>query len=79
MLMRAKAWWHGYELKVKVKDSDPREKAKPVVRQIDEGEWKNARLALIQMVFGEGFNAPGNEEAIINLVKPCGLTSTAPS
>lgn len=75
LIMRLKAWWYGYELQIKVKEEAAEEEERPAIPQIDQGEWSSARIALLQMVFGEGFSAPGDDEAIMKLVKPCGLNS----
>lgn len=76
LIMRLKAWWYGYELRIKVKEEAAAgEEVQPAIDQIDQGEWSSARIALLQMVFGDGFTSPGDDEAIIKLVKPCGLNS----
>ncbi len=73
--LRLKAWWNGYDLALR------RTEAAAAALKIDDKkhevhyeaptfDWRTARIALVQEVWGPGFVGPGGEEAILNLVKP---------
>ncbi|MGO1118226.1 methyltransferase domain-containing protein [Rhodovibrionaceae bacterium A322] len=79
--MRLKAWWGGYELKVKERPVVAEPVGEPeddAVYQLDPNlpEWETARVHIAQKVWGDGFNMPGREEHVLDLVKPFGLDET---
>ncbi len=77
--LRLKAWWEGYDLELRRKEVDAaaldlQEKKHEVHYEAPKFDWETARIALVQEVWGPGFVGPGGEEAILNLVKPLGLS-----
>ena len=41
------------------------------------GKWPQARIAVAESLWGEGFLFPGGEEETLRLVKPLGLSAAA--
>lgn len=69
---RIKAWWNGYELRVVPKVKPQAEPPQHEVR-VDPHEWDNCRIQLLQDVWGEGHSSPGDEDDILEMIKPFGL------
>lgn len=70
---RFHAWWEGYELPPPEADADAAANAAPEPPEpVDE--WPTPRQELVQMLWGEGFSIPGEEDYVLELVKPFGLT-----
>lgn len=73
------AWWEGYDLPPlqlvagssggKGGSSGP---AGPEPEPVPE--WSESREVLVQLLWGDGFNIPGEPHHILDLVKPFGLT-----
>lgn len=76
------AWWEGYDLPPvqgtagasggsgKGKGGSGAAEAEPE----PVPEWSESREVLVQMLWGDGFNIPGEPHHILDLVKPFGLT-----
>lgn len=67
---RFKAWWEGDA--VDLPDQDPSEEYNfdhAVRYEQKEEDWENARLNLIQQVWGEGFSSPGDVDHILEMIK----------
>lgn len=76
--IRLKAWWRGYDLTVKERRPAEEEPVAPVdksVYQLDPNrpKWETARVHIVQKIWGSGFNTPGHEQHVLDLVKPFGL------
>lgn len=84
---RLAAWWDGAELPLDARPAAERMPARRVrTREILEkevpprqkpqslGDWPAARRKLVQLVFGEGFTAPGRDYTL-ELVRPLDLSS----
>ncbi len=73
---RLHAWWEGYELPdaPKATATGARTSSDAAAEPPPVPEWNSARQELVQMLRGKGFSIPGEEEYILNLVKPFGLT-----
>ncbi len=75
--LRLKAWWEGYDLEVRQKQSERSDEA----AQGDEEEqgikpferWDEAHLELLRTVWDGDFVTPGGNDYILQLVKPFGL------
>ncbi|MDJ0942385.1 MAG: methyltransferase domain-containing protein [Kiloniellales bacterium] len=74
--VKLKAWWEGYEVKVRHRDLEAEAEAErnagPV--RLSALPWDEARIALVQAVWGAGCSAPGGEAYLCELVKPFALT-----
>lgn len=74
--LRVKAWWEGYRLIVPKGASAPVETPAHghEVRAPDKQlPWDDRRIGLVQEVWGDGFDRPGGGDAVLGLLKPCGL------
>ncbi len=74
--LKLKAWWEGYEVKVHQEDQDGEDGK---TGSAGEGParntyWDEARIALVQDVWGFGCCAPGDDTYLCELVKPFALT-----
>jgi len=78
---RLKAWWEGYDvadmeakllarLAREAKASAPKKDKAPV----SKAEWDEARIAVAQMVWGNGFCGPGGPENVIAMSKLLALS-----
>lgn len=79
---RLRAWWDGYELPpigedveagggtVAGGDADAEGEAAEAVP-----EWSPSRQKLVELIWGEGFTAPGGPEHVVDLAQPFGLTA----
>jgi len=84
---RLHAWWEGYELPPLPADGEAANDSAPSggASEGDEApageavndapEWTEERQKLVEIVWGEGFAAPGGEERVVDLAQPFGLTS----
>ena len=74
--VRLKAWWEGYEVSVRHRDRDAEDAAAAAAKQgkLSDLPWDEARIALVQDVWGAGCSAPGDEAYLCELVKPFALT-----
>ena len=74
--VKLKAWWEGYEVKVRYKDQDADATAAGGAGpdQLSDLPWDEARIALVQDVWGAGCCTPGDEDYLCELVKPFALT-----
>lgn len=85
---RLHAWWEGYELPPlsagdgsAANDSAPNGDASsegeaPAGDDVNDApEWSPERQKLVEIVWGEGFAAPGGPERVVDLAQPFGLTS----
>ena len=75
---RFKAWWEGYELAPEqiepvVVPADPGDGAM-LRHEASEERWTEARIDLVQKVWGDGLIGPGGTERILEMVKPLDLT-----
>ncbi len=72
--LRLKAWWDGYDLEVRQRLAAQEPAAAHEVRyERDPLAWETPRIELAQQLWGKGFNAPGEAEQTLDLVKPVGL------
>ncbi|WP_343562314.1 class I SAM-dependent methyltransferase [Kiloniella sp. b19] len=69
---KLKAWWNGYEIHVKTRSVGAKDKSDEKLPVSDE-EQENARIQLLQELWGEGYSSPGEQEYILELIKPFGL------
>ena len=74
--VKLKAWWEGYELKVRYKGQEAEDDKAGGARQgrLSDLPWDEARIALVQDVWGAGCCTPGDEDYLCELVKPFALT-----
>ncbi len=74
--VKLKAWWEGYEVKVRHRDQEAEAAAAGSVGQgrLSDLHWDEPRIALVQAVWGAGCGAPGDEAYLCELVKPFALT-----
>ncbi|MGB0631562.1 MAG: methyltransferase domain-containing protein, partial [Alphaproteobacteria bacterium] len=84
---RLHAWWEGYELPpLEAGDEAANDSAPPGGADAggdapagdtvnDAPEWSAERQKLVEIIWGEGFAAPGGEERVVDLAQPFGLTS----
>lgn len=78
---RLRAWWEGYELRPLSDDNGPEadgggsgaDDAAAVEENVPE--WNEGRQKLVQLIWGEGFAAPGGAEHVVDLAQPFGLTA----
>jgi len=75
--LRFRAWWEGVEPE-DLLNSQPTatksrvvQKEKSLVAPLEE--WENARIRIMQTIWGAGQNMPGGKEHISELAKPFGL------
>lgn len=79
---RLRAWWEGYEL---LPFDENGEGGSSTVSGAGEGaedetaeavpEWNPSRQKLVELIWGEGFSAPGGPEHVVDLAQPFGLTA----
>jgi SAM-dependent methyltransferase len=74
--LRLKAWWAGYELAlpeqaVRAIETQPRKHSVQAPERVLP--WTDQRIGLVQELWGEGFERPGGADAVLTLLKPCGL------
>ena len=74
--LRLKAWWEGYEIKVRPKAGEIAESG--ASSHASGGApgpvpWSEARIALAELVWGQGCCAPGDKAYLRELVKPFAL------
>lgn len=75
--LRLKAWWEGYEIKIKPRDAGAAGTGSDSGRgpgSLGPGPWCKARIALAESIWGEGCNSPGDAAYLLELVKPFALT-----
>lgn len=85
---RLHAWWEGYELPpVPAGEGDAANDSGAADASSTEGdasagdevndapEWSPERQKLVEIVWGEGFAAPGGAERVVDLAQPFGLTA----
>lgn len=82
---RLRAWWEGYELLPLAEDGDALAEADGDADGVsDDGEgsggeaapeWNPSRQKLVELIWGEGFAAPGGPEHVVDLAQPFGLTA----
>jgi len=75
--LRFRAWWEGVAPE-DLLDAQPRTAKSRVVQKETSlvaplAEWENARIRIMQMIWGPGHNMPGGSEHVSMLVKPFGL------
>lgn len=77
LVERLKAWWEGYDLVARRKQDEDeapvRGPAGPIVMPQDVSGWPAQRIAAAQLMFGEDFTWPGEQQALDLLFKPLGL------
>lgn len=76
--MRLKAWWQGYDLRLKerpfeVPDEEP--PAHNITYEREKMPWETARIELAQALWGSGMISPGDPEFVQDMVKPLGLNN----
>ena len=69
--VRLKAWWEGYDLAIRQKQTVVVDTA-PLEPEPEE-EPGSRRLEVMQEIWGRGMSGPGDESYIMRLVKPLGL------
>jgi 2-polyprenyl-3-methyl-5-hydroxy-6-metoxy-1,4-benzoquinol methylase len=75
--LRLRAWWHGYDLQVRARHAGPAAlAAHGVGYDATRAPWDRPDLKVPQMIWGEGFLAPGGTARSDELVKPLGLDET---
>ena len=75
--LRLKAWWDGYEIRLPSLRKDGGQKRGHDVRAPESQKpWNDARIGLVQEVWGDGFDRPGGPDLSVELVKPLGLDSS---
>lgn len=75
--LRLKAWWEGYEIKVRPKGQGAgAEEGSAGGRggALGPDPWSEDRIALVESIWGEGCSAPGDAAYLLELVKPFALT-----
>lgn len=82
---RLRAWWEGYELLPlaaddgggAVADAQPGGGADTEGGGVADAvpEWNPSRQKLVELIWGEGFTAPGGPQHVIDLAQPFGLTA----
>lgn len=73
--LRLKAWWEGYDLKLPAAEAK-NAKTHEVRAPDKKVPWSDGRIGLVQEVWGDGFDRPGGEKFVIELLKPVGLDSS---
>jgi len=71
--VRLKAWWDGYDIRVRRKGGKAARTSHDVRAPEDRKPWTDERIGLVQQLWGDGFDRPGGKEMTIELVKPLGL------
>ena len=74
--VRLKAWWDGLEVQLPKKQVKEKKKSHGVRAPDAQKPWNDARIGLVQEVWGDGFDRPGGSDLIVDLVKPLGLDSS---
>jgi SAM-dependent methyltransferase len=72
---RLKAWWDGYDIEM------PRPRGKggkkrsghQITAPKQKLPWDDPRISLVQAVWGHGFDRPGSEDFVVELLNPVGL------
>lgn len=78
---RLRAWWDGSDLRPADtaafgKASSSSSSADSAAAETENiAEWSPSRQKLVQLIWGEGFSGPGDEEHVLELAKPFGLTN----
>lgn len=78
---RLRAWWEGYELRpLSAEDgqeagADGADAGDDAAVEENVPEWSEGRQKLVQLIWGEGFAAPGGPEHVVDLAQPFGLTA----
>lgn len=76
--MRVKAWWQGYDLRVKERPLEIPDEEPPrhnITYERERMPWETERIELVQALWGTGMVSPGNPEFIQDMVKPLGLNN----
>jgi len=70
-------WWQGYLPEdapfAPPPTLDLATPARPQPDPAPHPDWSKDRLALVQLLWGEGFSSPGEAEHVLTLIKPLGL------
>ena len=74
--IRLKAWWDGYDVQLPGPQAKGVKKSHQVRAPDAQKPWTDARIGLVQEVWGDGFDRPGGPELSVELVKPLGLDSS---
>jgi len=78
---RLRAWWEGYELRpLSAEDgqeagADGADAGDDAAVEENVREWSGGRQKLVELIWGEGFAAPGGPEHVVDLAQPFGLTA----
>jgi cyclopropane fatty-acyl-phospholipid synthase-like methyltransferase len=73
--VKFKAWWDGLEVDLprEHKPKKPGKSGHNVRAPEQRKPWNDARIGLVQEVWGDGFDRPGGNDLIVELVRPLGL------
>ena len=80
---RLHAWWEGYDLLDSAQETEPEAEVQetdlpkhdlPTQQNSVNKGWSEARVALNENLWGEGFLSPGGEDVIAEMIAPLGLT-----
>jgi len=75
--LRLKAWWEGYEVRLPQRRTHKRQKTGHDVRAPEARvPWDDARITLVQELWGRGLDRPGDRDHIVALCAPMGLDSS---
>lgn len=80
---RLRAWWEGYELLPLSAEGEVADAPAEGVEGADADdapaeaapEWNPSRQKLVELIWGEGFTAPGGPEHVVDLAQPFGLNA----
>jgi len=74
--LRLRAWWEGVD-PADLLDVQPQPKSRAVQKETSLvaplEDWENARIRIMQMIWGAGWNMPGGTVHLSTLAKPAGL------
>ncbi len=70
---RLKAWWEGYEVRAPKSRSDDADSGPVTQFEEDYEDPADAKMAVVQAIWGKGFLCPGDAEYIKELAKPLRL------
>ena len=77
--LRLKAWWEGYEVQPPRQRKRPQHQTKTghdVRAPEADVPWDDARISLVQEVWGRGLDRPGDRDHITGLCAPMGMDSS---
>jgi hypothetical protein len=71
---RLKAWWDGYDIRLPRTGKAGKTKARHEITAPEQKlPWDDPRISLVQAVWGDGFDRPGSEDFVLELINPVGL------